>query len=110
MLQDIEWGNPEELTPEEIEHLKNSSKKGSFIAKMVTTALLTLGIAGVAVGATMGHQAKTANPTQYENDTKYNVGIVTMTLGGVSSALGAGGVAGLISSKHDEERVKHSEL
>ena len=103
MLQDIEWGNPEELTAEEIKKLKQPKPKKDdrFIAKMVTTALLTLGIAGVAVGATMGHQAKTANPTQYENDPKYNVGIVTMTLGGISTGLGTGGVAGIISSKHD---------
>ena len=80
------------------------NKNERFIAKMITATLISVGIAGVGTGALLGNMATTQNPKDYADDAKYVAGITALSLGAVSTSLGVAGIAGINSSKEDENQ------
>lgn len=81
---------------------KKSKNDDRLIAKMIAASLISLGIAGVGTGALLGNITTTENQDNYVNDPRYITAMTSLSLGATSIGLGVACVAGINSSKDDE--------
>ena len=68
---------------------QNNQNKDRLIAKMIATALLTAGIAGIGGGIVACHNAVKHNPENYNEDKLYITGVISMVVGAPLISVGA---------------------
>ena len=110
MLMDIECNTPKEVEQIKKDNQTQPKKDNRFIAKMVSTVLISAGILCVGTGAALGCVAQNENPDDLTNNAKYIASVYSISAGAVSSSIGVGVLAGIKSVEKDEEKCKTSEL
>lgn len=73
-----------------------------IILKLVCSALLVAGVAGIGAGTYLAHNATDGDKIKPQQDVEYIAGITSATAGCVFASLGASGLLTPIKSKIDE--------
>ncbi|MFQ6723915.1 MAG: hypothetical protein ACLRFE_01090 [Clostridia bacterium] len=89
--------------------MKNKSNikdNGRLIAKMISTILITAGVASGATGICLARKGVSEMPENYVDNGKYIAGVIASTLGAVSTSLGFATYPYKSSNSNDEQTQK----